>query len=59
MSEQGQISRIVNDFFVRKADLDDVETLNRLISEENKLDLNALFDYPKLITLFERYKMTY
>lgn len=59
MSEQGQISRIVNDFFVRKADLDDVETLNRLISEENKLDLNVLFDYPKLITLFERYNMTY
>jgi hypothetical protein len=30
---EAQHSRILNDFFVRKADLDDIEALNRLITE--------------------------
>ena len=55
MSEQDASSRVISDFFVRKADLDDVEALNQLISEDNKADLNQLFDYPKLTTLLERY----
>lgn len=55
MSESRQLSRIIDDFFVRKADLDDIEALNKLINEENRADLNSLFDYPKLISLFERY----
>ncbi len=44
----------MNDFFVRRADLDDTEALNSLITEENKAELDLLFDYPKLVTLFER-----
>ena len=55
MSERAEQSRLVNDFFVRKADLDDVESLNKLITDENKSDLNLLFDHPKLISLFERF----
>ncbi len=53
MAEEHQ-SRVVNDYFVRKADLDDIEALNRLITEENKAELDLLYDYPKLVTLFER-----
>ena len=33
MSEQDVTSRVISDFFVRKADLDDVEALGRLINE--------------------------
>jgi hypothetical protein len=53
MAEAHQ-SRVVNDFFVRKADLDDIEALNRLTTEENKAELDLLYDYPKLVSLFER-----
>jgi hypothetical protein len=56
MTESRELSRVANnnDYFVRKADLDDVEALTRLINEDNRLDLNQLFDYPKLTALFER-----
>jgi hypothetical protein len=33
MSEQDAQSRVISDFFVRKADLDDVSALSQLISE--------------------------
>jgi hypothetical protein len=39
---------------VRRADLDDIEALNRLITEENKSELDLLYDYPKLVSLLER-----
>ena len=39
---------------MRKSDLDDIETLNKFITEDNYNDLNQLFAHPKLTTLFER-----
>lgn len=52
MTERLEQSRSLNDFFVRKSDLDDIESINALINEENRSELDLLFDYPKLISLF-------
>ncbi len=54
MASRVEQSRIINDFFVRRSDLDDIEPINKLISEENKLELDVLYDYPKLVALFEK-----
>lgn len=48
-----------NDYFIRKASLDDIEFLNGLISSQAQSELNLLFDHPNLLTLFERYKHFY
>lgn len=54
MTERVEQSRLTSDFFVRRADLDDVEALNRLITEDNRAELDLLYDYPKLVSLIER-----
>lgn len=41
--------------YIRKSDLDDVEQINALITEELKHNLNKLYDYPNVLNLLERY----
>ena len=43
-----------SDFFVRQADLDDTEALQKLVTEGARNELDQLFDYPKMVTLFEK-----
>lgn len=39
---------------VRASDLDDIEELYRLMTNEAKEAFDILYDYPKLVTLFDR-----
>ena len=43
------------EIYIRKSDLDDVEPINAFIDEEISDNLNLLYDYPNIVTLFERY----
>lgn len=46
-----------DNLIVRKADLDDIEHLQSLIESQEELvrdGLNQLYDYPKLLSLFEK-----
>ena len=42
------------DYLIRRADLDDVEYLNKEVTAAETEKLNVLFDYPIVIQLFER-----
>ncbi|CAK76388.1 unnamed protein product, partial (macronuclear) [Paramecium tetraurelia] len=39
---------------IRKADLDDYDEIMQLMQEEGEEDLQQLYAYPKILTLFER-----
>ena len=38
--------------FIRRSDLDDIESVNTLIDTEAKENINMLYDYPNVLTLF-------
>ena len=40
--------------YIRKSDLDDIETINALIDEECRQNLNKLYDYPNVLNLLEK-----
>jgi hypothetical protein len=42
------------DILVRKADLDDYDDLAQLVQEEGDEQISLLYNYPRLLTLFER-----
>jgi hypothetical protein len=50
----GETTEEMMQILVRKADLDDIEELMKLMSPQDEENLDLLFDYPKLLTLFER-----
>jgi hypothetical protein len=39
---------------IRKSDLDDIEELEKLITPTTRSAIDSLYNYPKLITLFEK-----
>jgi hypothetical protein len=53
---ESKVSEVISpEFFIRKADLDDVETINTLIVEDVQQNINTLYDFPNVLNLFEKY----
>lgn len=49
-----KVSEASIEVYIRKSDLDDVEAVNKLITEDSYEDLNRLYDFPKILNLFEK-----
>ena len=48
----------IDNFTLRKSDLDDCDALMQIITEDELDGLNSLYDYPKLISLYEQHYLS-
>lgn len=44
----------IYDYLIRRADLDDVDHIQKAMSQEAQERLNLLYDFPSIVRLFER-----